>query len=87
MYIQLSPKLNQWITEKVESGFYSSPNEVIQEGLRLLKIQEEQRAAMTEELRHEILIGHQQLDQGKSSSFDESVVKDIKENGRGKRVT
>ena len=74
--------MDQWVSEKVNSGLYSSYNEVILEGLRLLMRQEEQRQAMTEDLRQEILIGVRQLDTGKGVVFDQSVVKNIKERGR-----
>jgi putative addiction module CopG family antidote len=73
--------------EKVNSGFYNSASEVVLEGLRLLKIQEEQRQAMTEDLRREILIGVKQLDAGKSLCFDESVVADIKNSARSKIIS
>ncbi len=82
MEISLTSRMDQWVSEKVNSGLYSSYNEVILEGLRLLMRQEEQRQAMTEDLRQEILIGVRQLDTGKGVVFDKSVVKNIKERGR-----
>ena len=84
MDISLNPKLDQWIKEKVESGFYNSASEVILEGLRLLKYQDEQRQLMTEDLRQELLIGINQLDSGKSVPFESSVVSEIKNKGRSK---
>jgi len=44
--------------------------------------QEEQRLALTEDLRQEILVGLRQLDSGKSAVFDSDVVNKIKEEGR-----
>ena len=82
MEISLTSRMDQWISEKVNSGLYSSYNEVILEGLRLLIRQEEQRQAMTEDLRQEILIGVRQLDSGKAVFFDPSLVANIKEKGR-----
>ena len=82
MEISLTSRMDQWVSEKVNSGLYSSYNEVILEGLRLLMRQEEQRQAMTEDLRQEILIGVRQLDTGKGVVFDKSVDKNIKERGR-----
>ena len=87
MEISLNSQINKWIAEKVNSGFYNSASEVVLEGLRLLKIQEEQRQAMTEDLRREILIGVKQLDEGKSACFDESVVADIKNSARSKIIS
>jgi len=54
MRISLTPGMDQWVSEKVDSGLYSSCDEVILEGLRLLMRQEEQRQAMIEDLRKEI---------------------------------
>ena len=82
MQISLTPRMGQWISEKVDSGLYSSSNEVILEGLRLLMRQEAQRQAMIEDLRKEILIGVRQLDSGKAVVFDQSLVENVKEKGR-----
>ena len=84
MEISITPRMDQWISEKVNSGLYSSSNEVILEGLRLLIRQEEQRLAITEDLRQEILVGVRQLDSGKSVIFDSSLVDNIKEKSRNR---
>jgi len=82
MQISLTPRMDQWVSEKVGSGLYSSSNEVILEGLRLLMRQEEQRQAMIEDLRKEILVGVRQLDSGKAVVFDPSLVANVREKGR-----
>ena len=64
MEISITPRMDQWISEKVNSGLYGSSNEIILEGLRLLMRQDEQRFAITEDLRQEILIGVRHLDSG-----------------------
>ncbi len=84
MQISLTPRMDQWVSEKVGSGLYSSSDEVILEGLRLLMRQEEQRQAMIEDLRKEILVGVRQLDSGKAVVFDPSLVENIKEKGRNR---
>lgn len=84
MNISLTPKLAAWINEKVEQGMYNSESEVIAEGIRLLKMQEEQRQSMVEDLRRELLVGAMQLDTGKSVPFDDEQVSDIKTQGRKK---
>jgi|APCry1669188970_1035186.scaffolds.fasta_scaffold38169_1 antitoxin ParD1/3/4 len=81
MDIVLTPKINHWISEKVASGMYGSTDEVILEGLRLLKRQEGQRLAMIQDLRKEILVGIRQLDAGKSDVFNDSVIADVKAKG------
>ena len=84
MEVQITPKIDEWISEKVNSGLYRSFDEVILEGLRLLIRQEEQRLAMTEDLRREILIGVSQLDSGKSAVFDSNLVTKIKKDSRNR---
>jgi len=81
MDIVLTPKINHWISEKVASGLYGSTDEVILEGLRLLKRQEGQRLAMIQDLRREILVGIRQLDAGKSDVFNDSAIADVKAKG------
>ena len=76
--------MDQWISEKVNSGLYRCSDEVILEGLRLPMRQEQQRLAMTEDLRQEILVGLRQLDSGKSAVFDSSLSDKIKERGRNR---
>ncbi|MFC1762289.1 type II toxin-antitoxin system ParD family antitoxin [Planctomycetota bacterium] len=84
MEISLTPQIIAWITEKVSQGMYSSYSEVIAEGIRLMKRQEEQRLAMTEELRQELLVGAKQLDSGNSVLFNATQVSEIKSQGRKK---
>jgi len=84
MNISLTPEIDSWVAEKVKSGMYKSSSEVIREGLRLLREREEQRQAMVEYLRHELLIGLRQLDAGKSSPFDGEQVARIKTDARRK---
>ncbi len=84
MNISLTPKIAAWIAEKIEEGLYNSESEVIAEGIRLLKMQEEQRKSMVEDLRWELLVGAMQLDTGKSVPFNAEQVSDIKTQGRKK---
>ena len=84
MEVSITPKMDEWIAEKVNSGLYRSSDEVILEGLRLLIRQEEQRRAMTEDLRREILIGISQLDSGKSAVFDSNLAAKIKKDSRSR---
>jgi len=84
MNISLTTEMNEWVTGKVRSGQYKSSSEVIRDGLRLLQNKEDQRQAMLEELRHELLIGVKQLDTDKSHNFDSNLVTKIKNTGRNK---
>ncbi len=84
MNVSLTKELDYWISQKVESGLYKSSSEVIRDSLRLLRKQEEQREAMIEDLRRELMIGVNQLDSGKSVDFTPDLIKKIKEKGRQK---
>jgi len=69
MDVFLTPELDEFVTEKVQSGHYSSASEVICDGLRLLKEQEELRRIRLQELKREISIGVQQLENGQGETY------------------
>ncbi len=79
MNISLTPELEQLVKQKVESGMYHSASEVIREGLRLLKEQDELRSVRFEDLRREIGEGIASLNRGEVKPFD---VEGIKSEGR-----
>ena len=54
MKISLSPELQHYLDEKVQTGQYDSVTDAVLEGLRALKEQEEQRQRHLAELRAEI---------------------------------
>jgi antitoxin ParD1/3/4 len=55
--VSLTPELERFIREKVDSGRYHSSSEVVREALRLLEEREQLRALCLEELRREIQRG------------------------------
>ena len=65
MNISLTPELEQFVNQKVESGKYQTASEVIRDGLRLLLEREELHQKKLNELRREIAIGIEQADQGR----------------------
>ena len=65
MNVSLTPELEQFVNQKVESGKYQTASEVIRDGLRLLLEREELHQKKLEELRREIAIGIEEADQGK----------------------
>jgi antitoxin ParD1/3/4 len=67
------------VSQKVESGLYNSASEVIREGLRLLKEQDDLRRMRQEELRREVLRGYEQAQRGESQPLD---VEGVKSEGR-----
>ena len=79
MNVSLSPQLEKLIEEKVASGMYNSASEVIREGLRLLQEREQLREIRLEELRKQVQIGLDELDNGQSAPLD---IENIKRRGR-----
>ena len=84
MNVSLTPELEQLINDKVASGMYHSASEVVREGLRLLREQDELRRVRLEELRREVMIGKQQIERGESKTFGSGaeVLEEIKRGGR-----
>ena len=75
MNVSLTPELEEMVNQKVKSGMYNSASEVIREGLRLLKEQDEMKRIRQEELRREVLKGYEQAQRGESRSLDVEVIK------------
>lgn len=82
MNISLTPELDNWVAEKIKSGMYKSSSELIREGLRLLRLRDEQRTKMVEDLRNELLVGAKQLDAGKSQTLDRKLINKAKRDAR-----
>ena len=57
MDVLLTPEIEKLLAEKVKSGLYQSPGEVIREGLRLLEERDRLYRARLEDLRREIKKG------------------------------
>ena len=77
MNISVKPQHEKLIKQKVESGEYGSPDEVIDAALRLLDERDKKLAA----LRQDIQEG---LNSSPGRPFDESAVEDVKRRGRGR---
>ena len=77
MNVSLTPELEKIVAERVTSGRYASASEVIREALRLL----EERDQLNQ-LREEVRLGLEQLDQGRHRPFDDQALKRIKHQGR-----
>ena len=82
MNISLTPKLEELIKQKVESGLYNSSSEVVREALRLLEERDKIREMRLEELNRELQIGLDQLERGEYVEFTDALVEDIKRRGR-----
>ncbi|MGO9265443.1 MAG: type II toxin-antitoxin system ParD family antitoxin [Candidatus Binataceae bacterium] len=77
MNVSLTPELEKIVAERVTSGRYASASEVIREALRLL----EERDQLNQ-LRQEVRLGLEQLDQGRRRPFDTPALERIKRQGR-----
>jgi antitoxin ParD1/3/4 len=82
MNISLTPELEQYVHGKVQGGLYHSASEVIREGLRLLKQQDELQQNQRAELRREIQVGIDQANRGQVKPLTDELVQDIKDRGR-----
>ena len=65
MNVSLTQELEDFVDQKVQSGWYRSSSEVVREALRTLRAQDHQQAEKLKALRREIRAGIRSLDQGK----------------------
>ncbi|HEY2107559.1 MAG TPA: type II toxin-antitoxin system ParD family antitoxin [Candidatus Binataceae bacterium] len=77
MNVSLTPELERMIAERVASGRYASASEVVRDALRLL----EERDRFNQ-LRQDVRLGLDQLDQGRHRPFDDQTLERIKSEGR-----
>jgi antitoxin ParD1/3/4 len=78
MNVSLTPQLEQFVREKVDSGRYLSASEVVREGLRLLEERDRVYQARLAALQKEITIGVEEADRGEL--FDgEEVMQELYE--------
>lgn len=74
MNVSLSPQLESYIKQKVETGMYNSASEVVREALRLLEERDAARGRF-EALRQDIGAGLDSLDSGKGKPLDVEAIK------------
>ncbi|HAT9776953.1 TPA: type II toxin-antitoxin system ParD family antitoxin [Legionella pneumophila subsp. pneumophila] len=72
MNISLTPELEHFVQDKVNSGMYTSASEVIRESLRLLHTHDDLQNQRIKQLNQAIDIGLQQLNAGKKVPAHES---------------
>ena len=84
MNVSLTKELESFVSELVSSGMYFSASEVVRDGLRLLKEQEQIKKMRIEELRAEIMLGIEDLKAGNSMSFttEEEIFQEVKKRGQ-----
>lgn len=81
MNINLTPKLEEMVREKVKSGLYNNASEVVREALRQMHEKETIKVWTKEELEIEIQKG---IDSGCAGEWTKQDVADIKQRGREK---
>jgi antitoxin ParD1/3/4 len=66
MNVSLTPELDKFVADKVDSGRYTSASEVVREALRLLEEHDRARNAQLAAFNHEIGARLASLDHGES---------------------
>ena len=67
MHVSLTPKLEELVRGKVESGLYNNASEVVREALRLMQEHDEVRRLKLERLREELAKGEADLAAGRAT--------------------
>ena len=87
MNVSLTPELEQFVNDKVKSGFYQTASEVVREALRLLNERDRERTLLHEHVQ----AGFDQLARGQGRSYDRAtggtLAERIKAEGRAARST
>lgn len=79
MNITITGELEELINEQLKSGLFDSPNQVIREGLRLLREQNQLREIRREELRREIQKGVDAIKEGRFKTYNsaDEMIEDV----------
>ena len=78
MNVSLTPKLEKFVTKKVQSGRYQTASEVVREGLRLLEEHDRRKAfsfSSQDDLEDKLIEGLESGSAGKMSSKDWAMLK------------
>ncbi|MEG4851998.1 MULTISPECIES: type II toxin-antitoxin system ParD family antitoxin [unclassified Microcoleus] len=79
MNVSLTPELEKFVRQKVNTGRYLSASEVIREALRLLEERDMQRQMRIEKLRREVAVGIEQSNRGETFDGEEVVAELLEE--------
>ena len=75
MNISLTPELEEFVREKVETGRYLSASEVVREALRVLEERDQVRQLQLKQLRDDIGEGLADLDAGRTQPLSAAQIK------------
>lgn len=81
MNVSLTPALERFILDRVESGRFQSSSEVVREALRIMERVEQEREAAMAGVRAKIDAGFEQLDRGVTVD-GEAAFEALRERGR-----
>ena len=79
MNISLTPELDTFVQQEVQTGMYHSASEVIREGLRALKERNQFRQARLDEPRNEIGVAVQQIDEKSYMEYTPEMLAQLRE--------
>lgn len=79
MNVSLTPELEQYVREQVESGRYRSASEFVRESIRLKQRQDRERDARLAALRGDIDRGVEELDGGEGIAGDRAFERVLRE--------
>jgi antitoxin ParD1/3/4 len=82
MNVNLGTVFDKFIAQLLKTGMYQSQSEVVREGLRLLKAQEDLKNLRLAELRKEIATGSEQADRGEFVDGEEAFAEIRRRAGR-----
>lgn len=85
MNVSLTPELEKYIQDKVESGRYTSASEVVREALRLMEQKEQEREQALKEFRARLDEGLAEFDRGEWIDGEE-VFRRIREKSQLRRT-
>jgi antitoxin ParD1/3/4 len=91
MNVSLTPELERFVQERVQSGEYASSSELVRDALRLVQereLQRQERIAKLENLRALIEEGHNDFESGRVFRYDsrQEAVADIRELALSKQI-
>ncbi len=75
MNVSLTPKLESYVKQKVETGMYNSVSEVMREALRLLEEHDALKDMKLAALRRDLQEGIDELDRGEGTPLDMGEIK------------
>ncbi|MBF0369752.1 MAG: type II toxin-antitoxin system ParD family antitoxin [Magnetococcales bacterium] len=73
MEVTLTPSQESFIKQRIHEGAFTSPSEIISEGLHLLMEREQEKAKELAWLRREIQIGLDQIERGETATLEEVI--------------